>query len=123
MAITAAELALYRTIIEDTFLATDTCTIQSRGWTDDDMGGGSYTYAAAATAVPCRLVPRGVLTREEIVGGKISVHDVSKLSIHWDRDLDETMRVVFGDETYEVVHVDDQHSERLTRSADVVRVR
>jgi len=122
MAISAAELELYRGIIESTLLATDTCAIWTREWTADDMGGGEWTYTAAATAVPCRLVPKALGQREEIVGGQITVHDLYTLSIHWDRDLDETMRVVFGGETFEVIHVDDAHTERLSRSADVVRV-
>lgn len=100
----------------------DECTVQTREWTADDMGGGSYSWSNEATAVPCRLVPKGLAQREEIVGGQITVHDLYTLSIHWDRDLDETMRVIFGDETFEVIHVDDAHTERLSRSADVVRV-
>jgi SPP1 family predicted phage head-tail adaptor len=122
MAITAAELELYRNTLEDTLLGTDTCTIQTRTWTSDDMGGGTYSWANAATAVPCRMVPKGLSQREEITGGKITVHDMFTCYVHWDRNLDETMRVIFGGETYEVIHVDDAHSERLTRSADVVRV-
>jgi len=123
MKLTAAELGLYRNIIEETLLATDVCTIQTRVWTADDMGGGTWTYTAAATSVPCRLVPVGLTSREEISGGKIGVHDLSVLYIHWDRSLDETMRVVFGGEAYEIVHVDDTYSERFVRSADVARVR
>jgi hypothetical protein len=68
------------------------------------------------------MVPKGLGQREEITGGKITVHDMFTCYVHWDRNLDETMRVIFGGETYEVIHVDDAHSERLTRSADVVRV-
>ena len=122
MAITAAELELYRNILEDTLLG-DVCTIQTREWTADDMGGGSYTWASAATAVPCRLVPVGLTSREEISGGKITVHDAFELHIHWDRDLDEAMRVIISNgDVFEIAHVDDQHTERLTRSANVVRV-
>jgi len=123
MSITAAELALYRTILEDTLLATDTCTIQTRTWVPDDQGGGSYSWSAAATEVPCRLVPRGVVSREEMTGGQIRVHDMFELFVHWDRSLDEEMRVIFGGDTWEIIHVDDTHTQRLTRSADVVRVR
>ncbi len=123
MAISVAELALYRNIIEDVFLATDTCEIWTREWTADTMGGGSYSWSAEATAVPCRLVPRGIITREEISGGKVTVHDMFELSVHWDRDIDETMRVVIGDDTYEIAHTDDEHTERLSRSSDVVRIR
>ena len=122
MAITAGELELYRSTIEEALLGTDTCTIQTRAWTADDMGGGAWAYSAAATAVPCRLVPRSVTTREEISGGKVGVHDLFVLHVHHDRDIDETMRVIFGGETFEVIHVDDAHTERLSRSADVVRI-
>ena len=123
MKLTAAELGLYRNILEETLLATDTCTIQTRTWTADDMGGGTWTYAAAATGVPCRLIPENLSTREDISGGRLNVHDLYTLHVHWDRSLDETMRVIFGGETFEVAHVDDSHSERLSRSASVVRVR
>jgi len=123
VAITVGELALYRNILEDTLLGTDTCVLQESEWVADDQGGGSYTWSNAGTAVPCRLVPRGVITREEMTGGKVVVHDLYSLSIHWDQDLDETMRVVFADEVYEIIHCDDTYSERLRRSADVVRVR
>ena len=121
MAITSAELELYRNILEDTLLG-DVCTIQTRTWTADDMGGGSYTWANTATSVPCRLIPENLSTREDISGGRLNVHDLYTLHVHWDRSLDETMRVIFGGETFEVAHVDDQHTERLTRSANVVRV-
>jgi len=123
MAISAAELALYQNILEDTLLGTDTCTLQSSTWVADDQGGGSYTWRNEATAVPCRLVPRGVITREEMSGGKVVVHDMFEMSVHWDRSLTEEMRIVFEDENYEIIHVDDVHTQRLSRSADVVRVR
>jgi len=123
VAISVAELALYRTILEDTLLGTDDCTIQTRTWVADNQGGGSYTWEAEATAVPCRQVPRGVITREAIVGGKVTVHDMFEMHIHWDQGLTEEMRIVFQDEDYEIIHVDDFHTERLTRSADVVRIR
>lgn len=123
MAITVGELALYRNILEDTLLGTDTCAIRSRTWHADDQGGGSYSWANEATAVPCRQVPRGVITREEISGGKVTVHDMFEMIVHWDRGLTEEMRIVFKDENYEIIHVDDFHTERLTRSADVVRIR
>ena len=122
MKLTAAEVGLYRNIIEETLLATDVCTIQTRTWTADDMGGGTWTYTAAATSVPCRLIPESLSMREDISGGKVAIHDMYVLYVHWDRSLDETMRVTFGGETFEVSHVDDVHTERLTRSANVVRV-
>jgi len=122
MAISAAELAIYRGILEQTLLGTDTCTIQARTWVPDTMGGGSYSWANAATSVPCRMVPQGIQQREEMTGGKITIHDTYDCYVHWDRGLDETMRVIFGGETFEVIHVDDVHTERLSRSAVVVRV-
>jgi len=120
--ITTAKLELYRNTIEETMLQ-DTCTIQTRTWVADDMGGGSYTWADAATSVPCRLIPRGILNREEISGGKITIHDTFVLAVHWDRSIDETMRVVFSGDTFEVTHVDDVQTERLCRWADVARIR
>jgi len=123
MAISAAELAIYRGILEQTLLGTDTCTIQTRTWVPDTMGGGSYSWANAATSVPCRMVPAELSQREEMTGGKVTVHDLYTLYVHWDRALDETMKIIYEGTAYEIVHVNDVFSERLTRSADVVRVR
>jgi len=122
MAITEAELSLYRGMVEDTLL-TGTCTLQTRTWTADDMGGGSYTWSNSATGVRCRLVPQGLTSREEKSGGKIVVHDVFELSVPQDTQLTEEMRAIIGGAIYEVVHVDDVHTEKITVSADVVRVR
>jgi len=123
MAISAAELAIYRGILEQTLLGTDTCTIQTRTWVPDTMGGGSYSWSTLASGVSYRLVPREIGMREEMAGGKVVVHDVFECSLHWDQEIDEAMRVVIGDDTFEIAHVDDNFSQRLTRTADVVRVR
>ena len=123
MAISASELVIYRGMLEDVLLATDTCTLQTRTWNADSIGGGSYTWAAAATDVPCRLVPAGLQQREGITAEQLMVHDLFTLSLHWDRAITEEMRVVIGSDTFEVVHVDDSHTQRLTRSAQIVRAR
>jgi len=123
MAISASELVIYRGMLEDTLLATDTCTIQTRTWAADAMGGGSYSWAASATDVPCRLVPEGLQQREGITAEALMVHDMFRLNLHWDRSITEEMRVVVGSDTFEVAHTDDVHTERLTRTAQVVRAR
>lgn len=109
-----------RTHLEE--ILPDTCTIQTRTWTSDDMGGGSYSYANTYTSVACRLAARPFMEREASVGEKLTLHSLWVLTVHWDQAVDETMRVVHGGETYEVVSVDDLHSERHCRRADLVRV-
>jgi len=123
MAISAAELELYRNILEQTLLTGDDAVVQQRSWVPDNMGGGSYSWSTLASGVSYRLVPREIGMREEMAGGKVVVHDVFECSLHWDQEIDEAMRVVIGDDTFEIAHVDDNFSQRLTRTADVVRVR
>lgn len=123
MAITAAELGLYRNIIESVFLVGDDAVIQERTWIADNMGGGSYSWSNLATDVSYRLVPRDVMTREEKAGGQVKVHDMFECSLHWDQEINEEMRIIIGDDMLEISHVDDVHTQRLSRTADIVRVR
>ena len=120
MSLTASELSAMRDHLEE--ILPDTCTIQTRSWQADGMGGGSYTWSDTYTNVKCRLAARPYREREEVSGGRLTVHSVWVLTLPWDQAIDETMRVVHDGETYEVVAVDDTHSERACRRADVVRV-
>jgi len=120
MALTASELSSMREAVED--LLPDTCVIQSRSWQSDGMGGGSYIWTDAYTDVPCRLAPRRFREREAVVGDKLSVHSFWVLTLPHDQEIDETMRVVVGGETYEVVSVNRAQSERVAVRADLVKV-
>ena len=121
MGFSTTELAWMRDAVE-TYLLTDTCTIQTRAWQSDDMGGGTWVWSDAYTSVPCRIVPHGLASREAVVGGELKIHDFWAVVMPYDQTIDETMRIKFGSDTFEVNQVGDAESDLTARRVECTRV-
>ena len=93
----------------------DTCTIQVPTNTVDAIGGWSTTWANTYTNVACRLAPVVFQRTESMVGSKVEAITSWVLTIAYNQAIDETMRVVHDSDTYEVVQLEDTHSNRTAK--------
>ena len=93
----------------------DTCTIQVKTNTIDAIGGWATTWANTYTSVACRLAPMLAQRAETMVGSELAAVTNWVLTIAHNQAIDETMRVVHDSETYEVVQIEDTHSNRTAK--------
>lgn len=120
MNLSTAELAQLRSDAED--YLPDTCTLQTVAKTSDGMGGWTEVWSDTYTSVTCRLAPEQTAQTEGMTAAQIAAITRWVLTIHHDQAIDETMRVVHDSETYEVVRLDDTHSNRTAKRAHLVRL-
>jgi len=100
----------------------DTCTIQTLTRARDNQGGWTESWANTYTSVSCRLSPENTAQSERRAAGTIQAVTNWVLTVAYGQAIDETMRVVHDGETYEVVRVEDTHSNRTARRAHLARV-
>ena len=105
-------------------LLPDTAVISAPAWVSDGAGGGSQTYTAVAGGtVACRLDPLPKLQMaQEVAGGEILTVKYI-LTVPYGAPLAVDYRVTTGGSTYEMVHLDIDHSWRVSRRAIVAAVR
>ena len=120
MNLSTAELAQLRSDAGD--YLPDTCTIQTVAKTSDGMGGWTEVWSDTYTSVDCRLAPEQTAQSEGIAGGQIAAITRWVLTVAYNQAINETMRVVHDSETYEVVRLDDTHSNRTAKRAHLVRL-
>jgi len=116
--VSTAELAQLRLDTED--YLPDTCTIQTLTRTKDAIGGSSTTWANTYTSVACRIWQIG--GREVGVGEQPAEVTRWVMNLHWDQAIDNTMRVVHGGHTYEVIDVNNDGSQLLQRRVWLTRL-
>lgn len=109
--LTATELADMRTVVES--MLPGTCTIQNRSISRDSIGGGTATWANAATSVACKLAPERAIVGG--AGGQVSVHSGWVMSVPFDQTITAGQRVVYNSDNFEVVSVEDDHDFRVVR--------
>lgn len=120
MALSALELSQLRGDAADYF--PDDCTIQTVANTPDLMGGWTEGWTSTYTSVSCRLAPARATRDERLRGEQMSAYSQWVLTIAHNQTIDETMRVVHDDETYEVLRLEDTHSSRTAKRAYLVRL-
>lgn len=113
------ELHLMRHAIADSL--PDLCTVKSRTTVVDGQGGVTETWASTIN-VPCKLAPAGYVDRTASLGERYTVTDSWILTVRYDTTIAAGYRVVLGGDTYEVLGVQDDRSERLCRRASLRRV-
>lgn len=118
--LSTSELAQLRADAED--YLPDTCTLQTVTRTADSIGGWSESWADTYTGVACRIAPQRMSRAEALLGGQLAAVTGWILTLHHDQAIDETMRVVHGGETYEVVQLEDTHSNRTAKRVQLRRV-
>lgn len=101
-------------------LMPDTVIIQraTRG-TNTNGYGGSVTWSAVGT-VAARVDPMPVSARREMVGEKEATVIYRQLTLPYDADIASGDRIVYGARTYELRLLDDDHSLRGDRRAEMV---
>ena len=111
----------------------DTCDIQVRRIVPDGMGGSTETWVTylfrdefdndnyGAEDVACLLAPLTSKNQGQ-AGNQFMMHGGWVLSVAFDRAIASGNRVVMGGDTYEVLGVEDDHSTRILRRADLHRL-
>lgn len=105
-------------------LLPDTAVITAPSWVSDGAGGGSQSYTpVSGGTVACRLdpVPKLQMTMEAASREVLTVKYI--LTVPYDAPLAVDYRVTTGGNTYDVVHLDIDHSWRVSRRAIVAAVR
>ena len=100
----------------------DTCTLQTRTLASDGMGGQTETWANTYTGVACRVSPQQVGRGESIQANQVAATTSWVLTVAYNQTLAETMRCVHGGETYEIMELEDTHSNRTAKRAYMRRI-
>jgi hypothetical protein len=112
--LTACELAAMRDCAEG--YLPDTCTVQTVSRASDGMGGFAETWANTYTSVPCMHSPGGG-EAARVIAQQFGVSTVWVTSVAYDQAVATGNRIVFGNDVYEVLHVEDDHTYRALRRA------
>ena len=119
--LSARELALMRQTVAGGL--PDLCTVKRLVLSPDGQGGYTETWSTVYSSVPCRLKPAGQGTRAGVQpGGQWHVASAWTLTIRYDQPLSTGERVVMGGDTFLVLGVDDDQSERVHRQAYLRRL-
>lgn len=119
-AVTSGELSRMRDDAESRL--SDTCTIQTRSTVADGSGGVTETWANTYTSTPCYLSKTSIGAGAPAQGGKFTIHTAWTLAVAYDQAIAAGNRVVMGGDTYEVVSVGDDDTERALRVANIARI-
>jgi head-tail adaptor len=117
--LSGAELTWMRDEVEE-LIMTDTCTIQTVSRASDGMGGFTETWANTYQNVPCRLSPQGGSGR--VQGDQFTVVTGWVLDVAYDQAIAAGNRVVLGGDTFDVLEVRDDHTDRILRRAAIKRL-
>ena len=99
--VTDADLDFLRTCA--TIALPDTCLIQTAQQLSDDQGGFSEQFTISYVDIRCRLSPRS--GSERPIAARTTVEGSWMLTLPFDQNIDETMRIIHQALTYEVVFV------------------
>jgi head-tail adaptor len=101
-------------------LMPDTVVIQRATRGTNTYGyGGSVTWSAVGT-VAARVDPVSQSARREMIGDKETTVIYRQLTLPYDADIAAGDRIVYGARTYELRLLDDDHSLRADRRAEMV---
>jgi SPP1 family predicted phage head-tail adaptor len=107
------DLQLMRHTIADNL--GDLATIQNYTDASDGQGGVTRTWANTYTNVPCRLAPKSSHTQTE--GGQYQAVTGWVLTVRYDQTIAAGDRVVKSGDTFEVLSVEDDRTDRVLRRA------
>lgn len=120
MSLSTLEIAEMRAA-QSTYAA-DTCTLQTVTRTVDSVGGWANSWGDTYSAVECRLSPLSSNAAERIVGAQLASVTRWVLTVAYNQTITAEMRVIHDGNTYEVVAVGGDHSNRTARRAYLRRV-
>jgi len=81
----------------------DICLIQTAQQLSDGSGGFSEEWIISYVDIRCRIAPRG--GQERPIAARATIEGDWMLTLPFDQNIDETMRVTHQGQTYEVVFV------------------
>lgn len=110
------DLCLMRHTLQDNL--GDLCTVQTYTDAMDGFGGVTRTWANTYTNVPCRIAPSSAGERStETVGSQYQAVTGWILTVRHDQTITPGNRVVKGGDTFQVLSVEDDRSDRVCRRA------
>ena len=113
MSLSTQEIAQLRADAAD--YMPDTCTIQTPTHTKDAQGGWTTAWADTYTSISCRLAPLPMQQGAEMEGEQVQAVSRWVLTVAYNQAIAENYRVVHDSETYEVVRMEDTHSNRTAK--------
>jgi hypothetical protein len=99
-----------------------TCTLQTATRTSDGLGGFTISWSTAASNVACRLSPLTMKALAGSQGEQFTVVSAWVLHLGHGQAVTAGQRAVVGGDTYEVLNVEDDQSERASRRAYLRRI-
>ncbi len=122
LGVSAAQLARMRSQVAE--LLPGTAIIQAPTNTVDSMGGVTQSYAAVTGGtVICRLDPLGNRASPlQLYAGRETLKKMQQLTVPHDAPLASDYRVVIATQTYEIVQLDDVHSNNVSKRAILAEV-
>lgn len=123
--LTSVELSQLRSDIIE--LLPDTCIITRAPLPGADATGFADPSHVAAGTVICRLDPFNKQRDSNLLGTdfgsfRVATRTWYMLTLEWDADIEDADNISFTDDTYEVLRIFDDHSNRAVRRALVVRM-
>ena len=98
----------------------DSITIQRKTLVSDKQGGFTEDWASVYQNVPGRVSVTG--SSESMAAGRQDVQIDATLTIAYDQSVEQSDRVLHGDETYEISSVDSGKTWALARRCQMRRV-
>lgn len=118
--LTAAELTQLRADVAE--LMPDTCDIERNSSSVDSAGFESESWAVQVDDTPCRIDPYNKQFSSGIVGEREENITWWQLTVSWNVDIADGDRVIFGSDTYQIVQLHDDHSNRIVRRALLAKI-
>ncbi len=123
--LTSAELSQLRSDVVE--LLPDTCIV-TRGTlpTPDAAGFADPSHTAAGTII-CRLDPFNKQRDSNLLGTDFGSFRVASrawymLTLEWNADIQDADNITFASDSYEVLRIFDDHSNRAVRRVLIVRM-
>jgi len=102
----------------------DTAVISAPSWVSDSAGGGSQSYTpVTGGTVACRVDPLPKVQMDLLVAGGEALTVKYVLTLPHDAPMAVDYHVTTGGNTYEIIHMDIDHSWRVSRRAIIAEVR
>lgn len=100
----------------------DVAAIQSKTVVADSAGGWTETWTTVAT-YSCRLDPIETTVRDlELFGNAQVLQSLYQLTLPYDADLDYSHRVVIDNVAYDVLRINVNHSNNVSKRAIVSKI-
>lgn len=101
-------------------LLPDTCEIEVFSRTSDGAGGFTETWTAIGT-VDCRFDPAQTTEQDVKISGKDTLKSVYQVSLPYNCGLTDDHRISYNGKEFQILQIDNQHSNNVSIRARVAR--